>query len=287
MSPIFTTQGVILFSTLQGGQLRYLYHENGEYKREGGRVVLKGPLDPATRFRIKGDSTLIAKGGTLVELDAEGKSQKVLVDTFGNLPIFDANQFNSFWTQSGDLLKSDAIAPKRVGGVLQGQTLFWVGNEFGFGFYRAGSYNVSFLFDAQHTGIDDKVKVRVEGQLLDATAYFTKDQCWFFHITQRSGRTVHSVVVMDKSGKVLAQKEATKGDEPWMESIRGKFAFNKWLFSATDEGLVKLEVSGGTVVQTSDFPDTEPFMDSESHLFLAAQGLYVVGVHDITSLRIS
>lgn len=287
MTRIFATEGVILYAALQEGKMRWLYHD-GVYRRENGNQIIKGPLDPAMRFRIKGDDTLIGKNGMVFCVSPTGQvTYKRPVDSYLNLPVFDATADKMFWTSSGYLQRENTLAPDTIGGVLSGQTLFWTGPKFGFGFYRAGTFNVSFTFPTNGKGLKDSLPTKVEGQLLDAICYFTDSLCWFFNSTKRGSKIVNTCEVLTQDGTVLAKREAEKGDEPWMESLRGKYAFNKWLFSATDEGLVKLEVKNGQINQVQDFPDAEPFLDTESHIFLDKQGLFVVDNHQVILLRIS
>src|SRR3989338_8803614 len=59
---VFETDGRILFATMQGEALRYLYHRGGVYLREGGKAVVEAPLDPNIRFRIRGTDTLFGRG---------------------------------------------------------------------------------------------------------------------------------------------------------------------------------------------------------------------------------
>jgi len=65
-SRVFRTSGVILHSTLQRGVLHWVYHENGEFRREDGSTVTKGTLDPRMRFRVCGHRTFVGKGGRVV-----------------------------------------------------------------------------------------------------------------------------------------------------------------------------------------------------------------------------
>jgi hypothetical protein len=59
------------------------------------------------------------------------------------------------------------------------------------------------------------------------------------------------------------------------------------LFSATDGGIVRLEVRAGAIQKTRDFPDTEPFVDAESRLFAGRRGLYVVGPRRIAVVKMN
>ncbi len=285
---IFRTNGIILFAAYQGGELRWLYHENGQFKREDGTTVLSGDLDPQMRFRLRSEATLIGKDGQLVALQPGNSPERIAVDQYGMLPIFDANERFRYWTQSGQLLRDGQLGPEYIGDVLAGQTLFWVGAKFGFGFYRAGTLCVAFVFDAERRGINDNVKLSpIRGQLVDSTCFFAKDQCWFFTATREAGKTVNRSTVIKADGTIVAEAESEEGDGSWLSDIRGKCAFGNSLLAATDDGIVRVEIDNGKIVVTKEFPDTEPFVSSGVHLFPGTQGLHVVSRQEISVLKIS
>ena len=287
---IFQTKGLILHAAYQGKKLYWLYHEGGQFKREDGSVVTKGDLATGMRFKIRDHDTLMGKGNTLVTLGPRrAQPERLSVDTVVNLPIFDANRDSRFWVDAGKLLRDGAFDTHEVvGDVLQNQTLFWAGPKFGFGFYRAGELSIAFVFDAKAKGINDNVKLlQIKGQLIDATCAFSGYYCWFFITTRSGGKTINQCSVIKADGSVVASAEAEEGDGSWLSGIRGMCAAGDFLLSATDEGIVKVEVRGDKAVQTAEFPDTEPFVDSECSLYPGDDGLYVRKRNLIYLLKIS
>jgi len=283
----FQTRGTIVFADFQHTELRWLYHEGEEYKREDGSVVLHGILHHQLRFRIQGDKTLMGSPRGLVLVSSgTATPKKVNVECFSNLPMFAANVDHYYWVQGGRLMRDDVIAPKYIGDVLANQTLFWVGPTFGFGFYRAGNLSVAFVFDAEQTGINDSVKLPpLKGQLVDSTCFFTKDYCWFFVAMQERGKTINRCIVVRADGSIKATADAEAGDGSWLSRLRGKCALGKFLFVATDAGIVRVEPDGDSIAVTGEFPDTEPFVSGGSHLF-AGEGIYAVDRNEITLLQI-
>jgi H/ACA ribonucleoprotein complex subunit 3 len=284
---VFGTKGVILFAALQRGKLQWLYHENDKFLREDKSEVIAGKLDPHMRFRIRGNTTLMAKNGQIVTLTLGKDPERLSVDSFGNLPMFDANDDSRYWINAGQLLRDGQYGSEYIGDVLDGQTLFWVGPKFGFGFYRAGSMNTAFVFDAKKSGINDSVKVpSIRGQLVDSTCIFSETRCWFF-IASKNGNTIkNQCFVIKYDGTIEATHEAEANDGSWLSTLRGKCLAGKFALAATDDGIVRLETQYGKIVETKKFPDTEPFVDSSKHLFPGKDGLYVVGNRDITILKI-
>jgi tRNA A-37 threonylcarbamoyl transferase component Bud32/ribosomal protein L32 len=285
---IFQTAGMIVFSTMQGGRLRYLYYDGKEFKREDNSVVIKGAIRPSMRFRIKSRGTIIGDGDRLFVLAPDGNTTKLAVDSAGTLSLFDANDQHLYWIDDGRLMRDDLLGPKYVGDVLSGRTLFWVGSDFGFGFYKAGNLNIGFVFDTNRSGINDSVKLPpMTGQLVDSTCYFAGNWCWFLYSMREKGITINRCVIVKSDGSVNQTAETREGDGSWLGSIRGKCAAGKFLLSATDEGIVKIEPDGNTLSVVKEFPDTEPFVDSGCHLFAGPSELFVVSRREIKTLRIS
>jgi H/ACA ribonucleoprotein complex subunit 3 len=189
--------------------------------------------------------------------------------------------------EAGRLLREGRLGPERVGDVLPGQTRFWVGPEFGFGFYRAGDLHVSFVFESSGRGLNDGVRLPpLRGQLLDADCSLSAERAWFFTATQDGARAVHRCAVVGRDGSVLAMAEAEPGDGSWLAGIHGHVAAGGFLLAAGDGGIARVEPQGGRLVVTRVFPDTEPFVDAGCRLLAGADGLLVVDRQEVRRLRI-
>jgi hypothetical protein len=295
---LFATKGRIVAAALEDGELRWLTHEGGELRREDGRVVLEGNVDPFMRFAIQGKTTLIGKGARLVALAPDAPPERIAVDTAGGRPTFAANARHHYYAQGGRLMRASAAAsgaiaslaaaPALVGDVLAGQTRIWAGDRFGFGFYRAGSLSVAFVFDAERPGLKDTVKLPfLAGELVGAECAIDDRRAWIFLAGHARGRATHQCAVVDASGDVLATAQADAGDGSWLGALGGKCAAGGFLLSATDAGLVRVEVKAGAIVETRRFPDAEPFVDGASRLFAGRERLFAVSDQEIRSLRIA
>jgi H/ACA ribonucleoprotein complex subunit 3 len=285
---LFQTTGRILYATHQNGKLRYLYHEADSFRREGDKQVLTGTLDPELRYRIQGDKTLLGKRDKLFVLSTGTSPQRQTTDTVGNLSVFDANDSHHYWIQNGQLVRDGHYGSEYIGDVLTGQTLFWVGKRFGFGFYRAGHLLRAFTFDAHQRGINDQVAIaNLPGQLVDATTVFGDNRAWFMATLQEAGQLVNRCHVLDSRGTVLATTEAIQGDNSWLAAgIRGHLAIGDVLYAATDDGIVRVGLDNGTVTVERSFPDTEPFVSSATQLVPSPEGIYAVSSQEITLLKI-
>lgn len=284
---LFRTDGLILFATFQNGKLNWIYHENGEFRREDGGVVVREKLDPQTRYRLSGARTFLGRRNQIQMFEPKKMPAVLAVENFGNLPVFDANAESVYWVSNGQLQREGDYGPKLVGTVLENRTLIWTGEKFGFGMYRAGEMQVAFIFDAERQGINDAVQLpRITGQLVDSTCFFAKDRAWFLVASKERGRIINRCFAISATGECQAQAEAEQGDGSWLGTLRGKCAAGPYLFAATDDGIVRLEISAGQISPTREFPDTEPFVDSDSRLFVGPDGIYVVGPKEIQLLKI-
>lgn len=289
---IFQTKGVILAATFQDG-MRWLVYEDGAFDREQGRTVLRGELDPRVRYRISGQDTCLAKGNILITIKPDGKQERMPVDTYGQLPVYDANGRGRYWVHVGRLLADERVGAidagqRAIGQVLRNQTLIWVGEEFGFGFYRASDLSEFFVFDAAKGILKDGLAVPpLRGQLIDTTCSFSSQRCWFFATYEQGGKTINRCSVLDRNGGVLGTVEEDAGSDTWLGTLRGKCAVGHFLFSTTDDGIVRIECDAGRILVTRSFPDTEPFVDANCHLFPGDQCLHVVTKNEIRKLSIN
>lgn len=288
VTEVFLTHGQIVAAALCDGKLRWLSHEEGRFRREDGSVVCEGELAVGTRIRLRGEETLVGRRDGVVRLAPDRAPAQMPVGAVGGVPMFDANSAACYWVEGDRLMRDGPLGAEFIGDVLAGQTRFWVGERFGFGFYRAGELSVAFVFDARRRGINDRVSLPpLRGQLIDADCAFAEDRCWFLTATEESGNTVNRCWLIRRDGAVEAMAESGGGEYDWLAAIHGRCAAGPFLFAATDEGIVRIEADGGRIAKTRDFPDAEPFVDSQSRLFAGRGGLYVVGPRTIRLLKLA
>lgn len=286
----FKTNGQILHAVMQENRLRYLYHQNGEFFREGDRHVLKGGLDPKLRYRISRNRTLFGKGDRLV-IVGDGLSVPITTGTVGELSIFDASDDHHFWIEGNQIRRSEELGDDYIGTILPGRTMFWTGKTYGFGFYQAGLISRAFIFNVKSQGINELTQLPpILGHLVDATCVSSDKLIWFMTTTEENGRLLNHCLVIDPNGTIVASESADhQTDESWLNSgIRGHFATGMSLYVATDDGIrrVATDPKSGTISIAESFPDTEPFTSVNSQLLPGPGGIYVISPHDITILRI-
>ena len=279
---IFQTEGVILKVALQNNLLYYLYHDRHEFKREDNTVLLSGELDANIQFTLFGKSTIVTKQSHAIAL-TQGQPPQAIAAA-----LIRVNSFSRYWIDQGQLLRDGKLGNEYIGDILEGQTQFWIGEKFGFGFYRAGGLSVAFTFDAKRSGICDRIQIPpIRGELIDANCVFSDHLCWFFTATQEQGKIIHQVSVLRDSGKLVSTLTGQKGDISWLTNLHGHCAIANWLFVPTDDCLVRIEVQNGRIMITKSFPETEAYVDSGCSLIVASQGIYVIHAQKILQLQLS
>lgn len=287
VTSIFKTEGIILVTNNYENKLTYLYYEKGEFKREDQRIIFTGKLNPKMKFWLQEDYTLIGQENQVISFTKNGDVTKKIVDRYQNLPMLQTHQNQAFWCHNGQLLKDGKLGQEYIADVLQNQTQFWLGSNFGFGFYRAGNLNVAFTFDFKRQGINDQIKLPIlSGQILEINCILSDQYAWLLINSQQQGQIIQRVFVIDQNGQILANLEAIFGDQPWLNSLDGHCAINNFLLVATDEGIVRIELQNRQIVQTKIFTDTESFVDSNCQLLVGDQGLYVISEKEIKHLKI-
>jgi H/ACA ribonucleoprotein complex subunit 3 len=230
---------------------------------------------------------VIGKGADVVVLDGGDAAARWNAEAAAEGPVFDVSAGRVIRVHEGRLLREGALGSERIGDVLTGQTRFWVGPTFGFGFYRAGRLQVGFVFEAARGGLNDGVALpRIGGQLTYAHAVFGPDRCWLFLAVQENARTMHRVVAIGRDGRVLGSAVAAEGDGTWLGHLGQPCAVGTALLVPTDDGLVRVEVDGTSVAKTREFPDTEPFVTASAQLLAGHDGLYVVEAREIWRLTL-
>lgn len=280
---VFWTEGTIVATAYQS-RLRYVYHNGREFVRENGSLVASGQLHPELRYRIWGNGTVIGRRNLTYSYPGGERSD---VDSYGHLPAFDANSSSQYWISQEGQLRSVAYGAtfaNMIGDVLTGRTLFWVGEKFGFGFYRAGDLIRAFVFTDK--GMNDQVPIPgFRGELVDSTCAFSDQRVWFFATLQEKGKLRNYVYVVSSSGALVGSRNVLQTEDDWLSTgIRGRFAAGSLLYVPTDEGIVRVDEA---LSVEKRFPDTEPFVDATSYLLAGDGGIYVVKSNEITLLRIS
>lgn len=280
------TRGRILFATIQG-KLRYLLEEDGVVRREDGSRVLEQDIVPQMRFAIAGSSTWIGLGERLVRVQHEACVERARTTTFFGAPAFDANANACFRVQEDTLV--ECHSDRRFGQVLGGQTWLRVDSSLGFGFYRAGLLMVGFLFDPHRPGLRMIDLPAVDGHLVDASATFDHDRVLLGIASEKAGKRRHTLMLIDRSGRVLGSLAGAPEESPLLQSIDGKALLSGALVMATESGLMRVGVeASGRLVEERIFADTQRFVGADVALLPGpAHSIYVVNTQAITQLTLA
>ncbi|MDZ4834120.1 MAG: hypothetical protein SGJ27_10125 [Candidatus Melainabacteria bacterium] len=290
---VFSTSGVVLKVAFDGSSLRYLYHEDGKFIREDGRVIFRGGLDPTLKFALSGSSTLCGKGTRSFVFGEDDVITPLQAELYRRQePIFDANAENFFYVQNGQLFRHSITRPVLVDDVLPEQTRIWMGSEFGFAFYLAGEFRRAFLFDKLESGRTLIEIDAVSGKLLDVHCKFSPNYLWVIASVEQNGQIFNRVTTLDKLGRCHGIVEAIEGSGTWMDDIASSCAASfplqsggtrEALLVATADGVVQIESIKGILVETKVYSNTKQHVQPGERLLFTASGLYA---WDANSIRL-
>ena len=285
---LFETKGFIISASLAHSQLKWIYHERNQFYRENHNVIHTGKYSPFYRFGIYGEQSIIGAKGSALIINQQTIQQRIMLDQFQNMPVIVANDRHYYWIENGQLQRNGDFGAFQIGQVLQNQTQIWVGQNFGFGYYRAGQMCVGFVFDAVSRGINDQIKLNLlNGQLIDNQCYFSSNLAWVFFTIQHNGQIYHQIFIVRPDGHIVTEQQILHGKENWLYNIKGKFAIGSYLFCPTDDGLVRVELINDQIEVTRTYPDTESFVQANDHLFAGNNGMYVVSNQRIIHLTLT
>jgi hypothetical protein len=282
---IITSRDPIVAVEYQDGRLRWAVRVEDGWQREDGRRVLRSPGQPLEQPLIAGETTVLRAAGRVTQIEPDARRLLLDTDSVGTTPSVATNGRAVFWVERGELRRSSQYGPQRVGDVLSGQTRLWVGPSFGLGYAQAGSLVQVYLFDTEHTGINDRLVLpSVEGQLLHAEAGFGADRVWFTTEAQRNGVLHRRCVVLHREGRLLATHHAIQGDGSWLGQLGSLSAAGPCAFARQGEELVRLTVVNGGIEIDRRYPDAASFLTDDVRLVTGADGLYLVTRHGIRRL---
>ena len=216
--------------------------------RKIGKKTLKESLcflfrgyTSAVKYRIINNQEYQEHAGGMMT----GPHGAAFVDTYRDkIPMFfDAD--DELITVKGGVITNEHIH-KIIGNTLPGQTMMWINNGQGFGFYQAGTLNNAFIFNPKKRGLKSVELPRVTGQLINANAIFTNKHLWFFTTTQEKGEIWYKTTIVGlKSNTVLTQTE-TKNPIYY----DGAAAAGNQIFLPSGQGLIRLTLTEKKNFQT-------------------------------------
>jgi hypothetical protein len=236
-------------------------------------------------FAIAGGKTWIASGSELVAIERGSVVARSSTGLFGGSASFAARSGGAFGLR-GEWIQ-DLERDLRIGRILEGGTWFRVGEELGFGFYRAGLATFYFLFDPDRPGLVDVKLPPIDGHLVDASAVFDASHVLFSCVFEKQGRSIARMFLIHRSGAVLGRLEGSPDGHRLLASTRGRCVRDGRMLLVTDDGLLSLALdrATGLIVEGTLFEDTEPFVASGMDLLPGPNGsVYVVGTNEITEL---
>ena len=213
------SDGRLLNVALIHGRPRWLVLNDSALPQKGNQKIVRddGKDVPVSGDRwerqrlvgvgILGDATIFAGRDQLI-VASDGESPCLDVDCVDGQAAWAVNSRHLFRVANGRLVREDIFGPQLIGEVLPHQTRFWVGETFGFGYYRAGRLSVAFVFETSSVVLNDQVELPpLGGRWIDASCCFGADLCWLTVTADDGGRTVCHIVAIARDGTIKATRQ--------------------------------------------------------------------------------
>ena len=177
------------------------------------------------------------------------------------------------------LMRADGT---RIGQILENQTHVRAGATFGFAFYRAGLFTMSFVFDMARGPLRQLELPHIEGRLVDWSATFDDGHVLFSTATEKDGHVIHAAHLVDARGAILASETGPAGSSAMLQGITGKCLANGAILAPTDDGLVLVRADRATrtFVPIRAYPETRDLVPSDADLLVGPGGSVYVVSHD-------
>ena len=273
----------ILGVSLQGGQPRYVYHDSGAYRREGGRTVLSSPSHDA-RLSVfpAGDRTVAASsvGNSFAVFTDDGRSTGAVKTQaqFGRVTVA-ANGRYIYWLRGSELVRDDRTGGTIViGKIAANLTSVWVGERFGFALVQAGILTKVLTFDAERPGLHAVTLPPDFGSVIDAQCVVGNQTAWLTLSIESGGRVVNRCYVFDAQARLRATAEAPQGDGSWLGSMSpaAHATDDKLLVPVARTGIVRIGIAGDRARQELIYPGSSTFVptkDATVGLTYSSQGI--------------
>ncbi len=280
--------GPIVAARLAGDAPSWIAWNGAELVDDHGRALASLPPAPGRRVLVARGGALVAEAGRARVYAATGPGEPRAVDSCAGEPCVASNGRHTYWVGGGRLYRDGILGDAGIGDVLAGQTRIWVGDELGFGCYRAGELAVGFVFHPEHAGLRDDVAVpRPRGVTLDICCALAADRVWLTVFEKSGARLLVACYLFDRTGRLLASCEEPLDERSPLAGADGACAVGHMLLVPTDDGIVRLEADGASLRVSKRFSDTEPFVDRACRLLAGSAGLFVVNGRRITRLTLS
>jgi H/ACA ribonucleoprotein complex subunit 3 len=175
---------------------------------------------------------------------------------------------------------------EELGQLIAARSQFWMGPEFGFGFYVAGQWRQPFIVESRGSLLNEAITITLPpGHLLDMKVAFAADRFWLLFETRRQGRPIRHLHSIGRRGDVLATRDTESESSEWLWEVGEICAAGNFLFATSDRGIWRIEANGLEIARTREFPATVPFVTSECSIHLAEGGFYIVNGQEIRHLE--
>jgi len=192
------------------------------------------------------------------------------------------------WLEGGRVLRAGRFGPMGLGTVLRRRTGLFAGPTCGIVLSRAGQLRRLALFDPRTPGLSEAPWPALpRGRWLRAGAHCGPTRAWLWVLAEQSdGETLH-LLVLTRSGRVVAHSRWLHGEGPCRSALDGAAATRTALLLPDATGLQRWEVDGGGVRLATTYPSTAALCPPGTRLLLSHQRLYTAGASSLRSIELA
>lgn len=286
---VFQTKGTILYVRPYSG-MSWIYRDGQVFRNKFTNKV--GPVISVDKFGLVNDEIFSGHGSRVVKHEETSYVPYITVDTYKNKSCFDTNGVDFYFLQGGNLYQKSQseLKPNRfIGTVLLNQTQLWVGKTFGFCFYQAGEMSTGYIFNATVGSLKELSLPHIAGEIVSCACQFTDTIVYFQVKVQHKGKFKYHLFIIHQKGELLTHLEGDETVNEWIAKVPNAAALANFLYVPSDEGLLRIDFNpqNSTLTKAREYPDTEPWVSSDSKIIIASDGLYTINHDSITKLLLN
>ncbi|MGH2343890.1 MAG: hypothetical protein ACRDG4_01600, partial [Chloroflexota bacterium] len=266
---VVSVSGVLVHTEIEAGRLRWIVWDGSRYLTETGAVREGAAYDGWVRIARQHGRVWIGRDGL-----ARSEGRVIRADLMAGIPQFAVARDRLLRLGDGRLWEETPLGERQLGQVLAGRSYLWGGPDPAFVYSEAGAVSSAWIAVPGRQGLTQAALPRQAGTLERIHCLFGAGCVWLLQARREHGRVLHSCLLFDRRGGLVASAEEEAGAGSWLDAPWGAVASGHALFVAGDH-LLRIGAAGRTLAIDREFSDTAPYVDSTVTLLPGPTGIYV------------
>jgi hypothetical protein len=254
-----------ILATYPFGEVQYVHHTGGAYRREDGSVVLRRPYSPSVTALVAGKRTVLIAGQKFAIFDGGPGVQKKYYATqsvMGRTTVA-ANSRYVYWMNGNNLVRNDPLRSiAGIGPSPTNQTSVWVGERFGVTLVTEPAHTrVQIFTDNSFRGTLDLPDL--PGTIVGADCVVGDRLAWLKITCQNGRERTTTILVVDANAGLLATALA-EGSTAYLARLTptALAAGNAIYLPVEGLGIVQFAIEYGTIRMIGNLNVVTSFQDT-------------------------